>query len=292
MPRRGENIRKRKDGRWEARIKICKNEKTRYKSVYAKTYREVKKKAATIKEHNTFLVTNSYCDTTINVIADAWLNEKKNYCKYSTYIKYFSIYSKHIMPVIGEKTLDSISITDIEDIFYYSEKRLSESTLNIIKYVLINVLRYNDSSFQLPKQLIKSKTSTVSPKKIDVFTVEEQKLLLTTLLKDTDSRKLGIIICLFSGLRLGEICSLMTKDINLKNKTILINNTVQRIKDPNRNISSKKTTLLISTPKTAYGSRIIPISDTLLEIIQKNITESTYVVNGSSVMEPRTYKRM
>lgn len=46
MARRGENIFKRKDGRWEARYVSGKNEfgKTRYASVYGKSYREVKEK--------------------------------------------------------------------------------------------------------------------------------------------------------------------------------------------------------------------------------------------------------
>lgn len=46
MPRRGENIRKRKDGRWEGRFKKenVVSEKTVYGSVYGHTYREVKEK--------------------------------------------------------------------------------------------------------------------------------------------------------------------------------------------------------------------------------------------------------
>lgn len=45
MPKRGENIYKRKDGRWEVRYKngYKANGKTRYTSVYGKTYSEVRK---------------------------------------------------------------------------------------------------------------------------------------------------------------------------------------------------------------------------------------------------------
>ncbi len=43
MPRRGENICKRKDNRWEGRLIIhMDNGKTKYQSVYAKTYTQVK----------------------------------------------------------------------------------------------------------------------------------------------------------------------------------------------------------------------------------------------------------
>ena len=125
------------------------------------------------------------------------------------------------MPIIGEKVLDSVSADDFEKILYNPQKQLSESTLSTIKYVLINVLKYENYSYQLPKQLISQKSLSNSKKYIEIFTPEEQQLLLTTLLRDIDSRKLGILICLFSGLRLGEICSLMTKDISLKNKTLL-----------------------------------------------------------------------
>lgn len=290
MPRRGENIRKRKDGRWEARVKIYKDEKVYYKSIYAKTYREVKEKAANIKEVKTQLITSCNRGLTINEIANMWLKEKYMCCKYSTYIKYLSIYQKHIMPIVGNKTIDSITVTDYENIFYKSDNNFSESTLNTIKCVLVSILKYEGYSYQLPKSLMYQKYLTPPKKQIKIFTTEEQKILLTELLKDIDSRKLGIIICLFSGLRLGEICSLMTKDIDLKNKTILVRNTVQRIKNPNGTTTSKQTTLLISTPKTTCAARIIPISDVLLEIIKKNITENMYVINGSAVMEPRTYQ--
>lgn len=46
MARTGENIYKRKDGRWEARyiVSYKENGKAQYKSLYARTYSEVKSK--------------------------------------------------------------------------------------------------------------------------------------------------------------------------------------------------------------------------------------------------------
>lgn len=48
MPRRGENIRKRSDGRWEGRYIVSRNAEGRaiYRSIYAKSYSEVKQRLA------------------------------------------------------------------------------------------------------------------------------------------------------------------------------------------------------------------------------------------------------
>lgn len=86
MSRRGDNIRKRKDGRWEGRYVISRtsNGINKYRSVYGKTYSEVKNKlqqCVNSKEWKT-----NICSDLVNTIARNWLEEIKNYKKYATYI--------------------------------------------------------------------------------------------------------------------------------------------------------------------------------------------------------------
>lgn len=124
MPRRGENIRKRKDGRWEGRYKVKKDignkKECKYKSVYGKTYTEVKEKLhqCIILAENT--KTESFNkNITVDIIAQQWLEHIHLYKKYSTYIKYLSIYEKHIKQHIGNKNVDDLKQEDCFELLKY-----------------------------------------------------------------------------------------------------------------------------------------------------------------------------
>ena len=111
MPRKGENIYKRKDGRWEARyVKGCTTEgKTAYGYCYGKTYREAKAKVTEAKARlvqnlphtggGTRRCFSSYCDE--------WLKINRSKVKESTYVKYLSMLDKHIKPVDCKMKLDT-----------------------------------------------------------------------------------------------------------------------------------------------------------------------------------------
>lgn len=101
MSRRGENIRKRKDGRWEGRyIKgyDSKKQKARYASVYGKTYAETKQKLDEAKYKSSIGVV--YVDAKNKLfgeIINSWFNAKKINLKPSSIIKYQNLIEKHIL---------------------------------------------------------------------------------------------------------------------------------------------------------------------------------------------------
>ena len=92
--------------------------------------------------------------------------------------------------------------------------------------------------------------------KLEVFT-EKERLKLTKFLSETnDIRYLGVLICLYSGLRIGEICGLKWKDIDLETKEISVERTVQRVYT-GMGVKSK---VIATLPKTAKSMRRIPIA--------------------------------
>ncbi|MCM1090392.1 MAG: site-specific integrase [Butyrivibrio sp.] len=101
-----------------------------------------------------------------------------------------------------------------------------------------------------------------------------------------DVYKLGILLCLYSGLRLGEICALPMENVDLENKTMKISQTVQRIKDD----VSGKTFLFCSPPKSVSSIREIPICNFMAELLQTEHLSGKYLINGNQLMEPRTYQ--
>lgn len=118
MPRRGENIYKRKDGRWEGRY-IKEHDimgKTKYGYVYAKTYSEVKTK---LKQHmmtssNKELFPNNKEAKTYNNWLDLWLATKKNEVKESTFVRYSNIVNNHLRNNLGQYPIEKIDTFVLE----------------------------------------------------------------------------------------------------------------------------------------------------------------------------------
>ena len=103
-----------------------------------------------------------------------------------------------------------------------------------------------------------------------------------------DISKAGIFLCLSTGLRLGEVCALKWEDIDIEQKILHVNRTVQRIESKD---GFQKTALLETPPKSSFSNREIPISDSLLQILAHfRKTEQGYVLCAHKPMEPRTYQ--
>lgn len=110
MSKRGDNIHKRKDGRWEGRIKIgtYPNGKTKYRSLYGSSFREVKEKMSSFRE-NAPQVSPSGAGKTLEELLDRWLQNGEMCRKGSTNLKYRYMIERHIIPYLGKLKLSSLS---------------------------------------------------------------------------------------------------------------------------------------------------------------------------------------
>ena len=192
MSRRGDNIRKRKDGRWEGRYIFSRecNGKAIYRSVYGKTYTEVKKK---LSEKESILQQPSpNCVQTLGDVATNWLKSIKQNKKYSTYVKYENIYTKHIKDALGNELISNISEQNCAH--FITSKRngnmndlteLSNSTLYSIKNVLTQIIKYGTDNKTF---IIENGQNNNCPSKksdgIQIFTKIEQQRMFEYLIKD------------------------------------------------------------------------------------------------------------
>lgn len=237
------------------------------------------------------MIKNEQDTNNFNTITEQWLQYIQFTKKYSTYIKYQNIYEKYIRPLIGNRRTDEIITAECRQILKtaygkYREKAMSQSTYNSIKIVLFQILNYAESPVSI--QEIKKNFPSVCHNSLNtaVLSKEEQFKLNSFLLQETDSYKIGILVCLYTGLRLGEICALRTSDIDFARKCIYVNQTVQRIKT---NGQIQKTQLVISDPKTASSKREIPLCDFLLKLLLNHMPQTEYLL-GKKPLEPRTYQ--
>lgn len=97
--------------------------------------------------------------------------------------------------------------------------------------------------------------------------------------------KLAVLLCLFTGLRIGEICALKWSDIDFKNKTLFIKRTVQRLYV---NGCHTKTALVETEPKSIKSKREIPLQDTIIKLLISFQNNKEYIFGGDKPMEPRT----
>lgn len=129
MPRKGENIYKRKDGRWEGRYIGCydENHKAKYVYIYGKTYTEVKQKLAIERGRQKQHVPAEKKQITYGEVLALWLHSTKTSIKESTYARYAHLINSHIKPQLGDYKLSMLSTEIIED---FIENQLVEGQLD------------------------------------------------------------------------------------------------------------------------------------------------------------------
>ena len=210
MARRGENIRKRSDGRWEGRYLVRINGSKKYRSVYAHSYNEVKQKLFNSKKENERaeqtsqnqkISENAERDIHINEISQLWLLHIKDSRKYATYIKYTDIYNKYIHAPFGELYTKEISQEFVEKNL---PPDLSASLYKSTYCVLNQILQYGSRYCSTPKIHLKSENTRTVLTPVQTISRTDQQKLCDYLYTELDSCKLGILICLYMGLRLGD----------------------------------------------------------------------------------------
>ena len=299
MAKRGENIRKRKDGRWEGRyIKHRDSDgKAVYGSVYGRTYTSVKEK---LKEANNsqseFLKGNKM--TFVEALF-LWLENNKIKQKAQTYSKYLQLINTQILPSLGHIKLSKINYVVINQ--YVSEKSisgnlntnegLSPAYVQTICFIIESTIRFCvENNLCLPI-LGKIVRPAKQRKDIKILSFEEQRTLERILLTDINETKIGILLSLYAGLRVGEVCGLKWENIDLENGVIHVNSSVERIKNITEPKGTSKTILILSDTKSDTSNRTIPISNILKKILLKNKQNNNhFVIEGKTYpyADPRT----
>lgn len=229
-----------------------------------------------------------------------WLLEKKDYIKESTYANYSNNIFNHIIPKLGNYYLNELNHKVIQDFLLELSKNgrkdntggLAEKTIKDITIIIkgsikkgINEdkIKHIELAFNYPKDNKENK--------LYVLTKREQNKITNYVLENINSRNIGLLISLYSGIRIGELCALRWEDVDFKKNCLTINKTIQRvyIKDKNKNISK----VIITTPKTKNANREIPINKDFLEILKKVKSDKKhYILTGNEkYIEPRTYRK-
>lgn len=299
MPRKGENIYKRKDCRWEGRyVKGRDGKKAIYGYVYSKSYSEVKKqlilKRAEYAREENKPSASVMKDGPFSELSDMWLRSMQASVKDSTWIKYRNILKCSVVPRLGNTRLSEIDYSvvsalcnDLMESGSKDQSGLATKTVADALSLTKAVIKYASCMKYMTDRTALDVTVKIKTAPLRVLSVQEQQILISELTEELDFTGLGIYICLFTGIRVGELCALTWDDISLENNMIHIHKTMQRIQTP---YGEKKTAILIAEPKSQCSIRDIPIAGPLREkLIQQPVKEG-YVLTGNKnkYIEPRT----
>ena len=297
MPRRGENIYKRRDGRWEGRFIRGRREDGRadYGSVYGRSYSEVKAKL-TVKKNSMEKPSGTRCKLTVKELFALWLDSRSSKVKSSTYARYSIVIEKHILPRLGDLRVCELTAKKLEDFIEYkmtagrlsADGGLARKTVNDIVAIIKSALKMARKDYAFSdNSVFDVKAPSVKLHRVETFGDCETELISEIVAKAPDISNVSYLLCLNTGLRLGELCALKWSDIDFREGTLRVNRTVLRIKQ------GSHTVLTVQTPKSDCSERELPLTVEMLALLgrfRQNAAADSYILTNSSErpMEPRT----
>ncbi len=224
---------------------------------------------------------------TTEILLNEWLETyQKERIKARTYSRYKGLISMHIFPELGAKNISEVGRRDIQEFLNKQKKggnvrngeKLSAASANMLLSVLNLAFEYAcDMDYIEENPCLRVRRTKAETKKADSFTVGEQRAIESEIVESDDKRLHGIILCLYTGLRIGELLGLTWNDVDFVKGVIIITKTVYREKDENGVWK-----LCVGTPKTKASERVIPLPEYITNMLRQDyLTARTpYIVEN------------
>ena len=292
------NIYQRRDGRYEGRIPTGRypDGRLRYRSIYHHDKKKlIKIMESEIKKEQT---SPSIQKIRFNALFDQWYQSKIGKVRESTLAIYRCYLDAHLRPLLGQKYVSIMTPERLNDLCNsaLSQRRdgkgeLSDKAHADILRTLNNILRFGMQKGYCSTPL-QAEYPRPKPQKMNILREKELLELEKVLFSNIENRDaLGIYLCLYTGIRVGELCGLNWDDIDLKQGILFIQRTVQRISATE---NDAKTKVVIGEPKSISSKREIPIPDHLVPILaelkprRKNLF---FLSDTVSCFEPRRIQK-
>ena len=229
-----------------------------------------------------------------------WLeNYEKERVKQRTYVRYQGIIDLHLIPELGDIEITQLGRKRIQEFLAKKKKdgnkkqaglQLSAASINLMHSILNMALEYAcDMELLETNPCIRLKRVPENGKKVEAFTKDEQYLIEAKIAGSNDRQKFGILLCLYTGLRIGELLALEWDDVDLENGILSVSKTVYRSKD-----SNGAWRLFVDKPKTKESIRNIPLPRHITEQLQvhRKSAKTRYVIENKKGerMDIRSYQ--
>ncbi len=281
------NIYLRRDGRWEARIYDTFSEGSQKirKYLYARNKEQCERLVRAYLQNERRSISRN---CSFYTIYKAWKEDALHRVKASTLANYSMKAKKHILPYFGNFLISDISQEDVYD--FISQKLKSGLSSRYISDMIIlikNIFKFAVKIYHIFNPLDGIVLPKKKPADIRLLDESEQKKLQRYTAKNKNFTSLGISLCMATGIRIGELCALQWKDIDLEKRILTVSKTMQRIQAPT---DSARTKLIITEPKSDTSQRLIPLPKCVMKMLRKFANHGdNFILSGTDKpVEPRT----
>lgn len=299
MAKHGENIHKRKDGRWEGRYIKARNpdRKIVWGYIYGTSYAEVKQLLLWKKAECSFYQLNNR-NLLFSELAEQWLASIAHGIKESTFAHYHYVLHRYILPVFGGVAIQKLDEQRLEQGMLQvitpadgSHAPLGHSSAQECLSMVRRICRYAARLKLIRPIEISIKLPSTELRQTAPFLIHEQANVQAFVLSQPTARKVGLLLQMQLGLRIGEVCGLQWGDLDLEAGVLTVCRTVSRICCPGGH-----TKVVVQTPKTKSSCRAIPIPQELLKLLitlQGNVVPQAWFLSGrlDKPVEPRCYRK-
>ena len=215
----------------------------------------------------------------------SWLKEKKIYLKYSTYTNYCNVIHNHIMPDLGTYHIEELNNDILQELILQKLEcgRKDRKGGISFKYAkdIIQILKFTlpfKVDIQLPYH---------PPKAVEIFEKEHQITLINHLQSEINHKNFGILLCIHTGIRIGELCALKWSDINTQTKLLKIDKTMIRTYT-----KEDGSHLHITPPKSRSSTRMIPLNTWIMHyaVLLQGDADNYVLTNRDKPIEPNKYR--
>ena len=299
MAKRGENIHNRKDGRWEGRYSKARNAEGKpvWGYLYGHSYGEVKTELTRRKALSGFYQLSGE-SMHFSDLAELWLTSFAQSVKDSTLAHYRYTLHKYLLPVLGSLQVTSLTDSLLERLFLQilspqenSHKPLGASSARECLGMLKRICKYAAHLHLMPPIELCIKLPRTKKSEPQPLSRAEQASLRDFLLAEPTARKVGMLLQMELGLRIGEVCGLQWGDFDLNVGILVIQRTVCRIP-----CGDGHTKVVVQTAKTKSSHRELPLPKPLVKLLRElrgNASDTTWFLSGNEQrpVEPRCYRK-
>lgn len=291
MSKPGENIYKRKDGRYEGRYVTGRwAGRTHFGYVYGRRYGDVKREL--LRRRALLLPRDDARPSGITL--NRWMQQRHqrmaDRLKPSTLDAYRRMYARHIGPVLGQRDVGRITQDDalyLRDIL--NRKKLAPSSVSGVLRLLSSLMKSAQEEGLIRINPCRKLAMSAQPRQEQrVLDPQEQNEL-----RAAAEGHLPTLLTLYTGLRLGEVCALQWGDVDWRRRTITVRRTAQRIRKPDEELADGSVTaLMVGPPKSLRSRRVIPLPDFLLAMLRARLQSARSIYIFSDVPAPAEPRRI
>jgi integrase len=217
----------------------------------------------------------------------------KGSVRYSTYVSYSGYIYNHIKRFMWEEELGDIKPANIQGFVgqLVDEGRICARTIGCVIGLLSNAFSYaEDYELILRNPCRRIRLPKVEETEVEIFNSSEQMRIEKAVFSSEDKRYYAVLLTLYTGVRIGELCALRWENVDFGNKCIYVKKQLSRAK--RNDGSGKKTMLVEQEPKTKKSKRIIQLPDFIVKVLRKLKSESNSVyvfsMKDGGFIQPRT----